>query len=181
MFEVELKFAVADLHVIAAKLRELGATLAEPVVQVDQYFAHPSRDFAETDEALRIRQVGQRNCITYKGPRLDATTKTRREIELPLVNGEDHADAFGELLASLGFSPAGIVRKTRRAARFAYDGWQVEAALDTVDGLGDFVELELQADQPQLDDARGVLSKLAGELGLTAGERRSYLELLQAK
>ena len=44
----------------------------------------PCRDFAQTDEALRIRTVGDTSFVTYKGPKLDATTKTRRELELPL-------------------------------------------------------------------------------------------------
>ncbi len=180
MYEVEQKFAVADLQSVADKLRDLGAAFADSVVQVDRYFAHPARNFSQTDEALRIRRVGERNCLTYKGPKIDPTTKTRREIELPLLAGEAQAAAVGELLAALGFSPAGVVRKTRRAAHLTCDGWNVEAALDTVDDLGGFVELEIQADAPQLDAARGVLAKLARGLGLADSERRSYLELLLA-
>ena len=53
----------------------------EPAEQVDTYFSHPARDFAATDEALRIRSIDQENFVTYKGPKLDATTKTRREID----------------------------------------------------------------------------------------------------
>ena len=74
---------------------ELGATIEPPVVQVDQYFAHPARDFAQTDEALRLRRVGKQNFITYKGSKIDATTKTRREIELPLAPGEEARRPMG--------------------------------------------------------------------------------------
>ena len=83
--EVEQKFAVPDLGQLQTRLLELGAKAGEPQLQVDQYFAHPARDFAQTDEALRIRRIGQSNFVTYKGPKIDATTKTRRELELPLV------------------------------------------------------------------------------------------------
>jgi len=76
-FEVEQKFPVADLADVENRLAALGATFVDEVVQVDRYFAHPSRDFAKTDEAIRIRQVGDANFITYNGPKIDTTTKTR--------------------------------------------------------------------------------------------------------
>jgi adenylate cyclase class 2 len=51
-------------------------------------------------------------------------------------------------------------------------------ALDDVEGLGAFVELELMAREDQLDAARAALSQLASQLQLAGSERRSYLELL---
>ncbi len=83
-YEVEMKFPAADLAELESRLAGLGATIAAPQSEVDVYFAHPARDFAKTDEALRIRRKGSLNFITYKGPKIDAATKTRREIELPL-------------------------------------------------------------------------------------------------
>ena len=56
-FEVEQKFALANPAAVADRLAELGATDAQTVVQVDRYFNHPARDFAQTDEALRLRRV----------------------------------------------------------------------------------------------------------------------------
>ena len=70
MYEVELKFRVADLPAVEGRLAALGARFAAPVEQVDRYFAHPARDFAQTDEALRLRRVGDEIAITWKGPRL---------------------------------------------------------------------------------------------------------------
>ena len=46
--------------------------------------------------------------------------------------------------------------------------------------VGRFAELEIQAPEEQLDAARTVLLQTAAELGLSASERRSYLELLLA-
>jgi len=84
MYEVELKFPVADLPALERRLAELAGRFYAPVDQVDRYFNHPCRDFAQTDEALRLRHHGDGVAITWKGPRIDAATKTRREIELPL-------------------------------------------------------------------------------------------------
>lgn len=177
-YEVEQKFPISDLAAVEVRLRDLGARFGEPVRQVDRYFAHPARNFAATDEALRIRRVGNENFITYKGPKLDAATKTRREIELPLPGGEEHLAQFTELLTALGFSVVAEVRKQRRSAKMFWRERAVEAVLDEVEELGTFVELEILADASQLDAARGTLASLATQLGLAKSERRSYLELL---
>jgi adenylate cyclase class 2 len=177
-YEVEQKFPVPDLSEIEKRLDALGARFETTVRQSDGYFAHPARDFSRTDEALRIRRVGDRNYVTYKGPKIDATTKTRREIELPLDSGDAGAGQFGELLGALGFTSVAEVEKTRRTATLLYQGRTVEVALDTVDGLGTFIELEMAADEESVASARELLATLATELALVDPERRSYLELL---
>ena len=177
-YEVEQKFPVGDLAGLEARLTSLGATIHESVRQVDRYFAHPSRDFAATDEALRIRRVGERNFVTYKGPKIDTATKTRREIERPIEPGAAGAAALAELLEALGFRAVAQVRKQRRRAVIPWQGRQVEGALDEVDTLGTFVELELTADEQQLPAAQAAIRSLADHLGLSGSQRRSYLELL---
>lgn len=180
--EVEQKFPVADVLPFVERLTLLGAVWGEPIVQVDSYFAHPARDFAQTDEALRIRRVGEQNFVTYKGPKLDALTKTRRELELPIAGGELGYDHFAELLVALGFRRVADVRKSRRPGALRWNGQHVEIALDQVERVGSFVELEISADESQLDAARQTLLRLAEELALPTPERRSYLEmLLQAR
>jgi adenylate cyclase class 2 len=178
--EVEQKFPVADLAALAARLAALGAPVSPPQTEVDLYFAHPARDFAKTDEALRIRRKGQSHYLTYKGPKIDATTKTRREIELPLGSEEGSAAAWTELLKMLGFSPVAEVRKSRRKAGVAWQGRQIEASLDEVERLGTFAELELVVEENDLEPAKACIASLAAALGLVGGQRRSYLELLLA-
>ena len=188
--EVEQKYVVDDFTAIEAKLAELDARVGPPVEQCDRYFAHPSRDFAETDEALRIRRCGHQSFITYKGPKLDATTKTRRELELPLAaeeaTSEKVVEQFAELLTALGFTPVAEVRKHRRQATLDWQNQFVRVVLDSVDGLGaggsgTFVELELVVDEAEQSAATSVIESLAVHLGLTRVERRSYLELLLEK
>lgn len=175
--EVERKFPVDDLEAFAARLASDEIELGAPTRQVDAYFGHPSRDFGQTDEALRTRSVGAVNYITYKGPKLDAITKTRQEIELPLGEGTEVATRFGELLLALGFRRVGTVAKSRRVAKIPWEGEEVEIALDQVDGLGNFVELEVGADEAGLDRARDRLASLAAHLSLNRDERRGYLQI----
>jgi adenylate cyclase class 2 len=180
-FEVEQKHRVGDKTALVAKLTKRGATLCDAIVQSDCYFAHPARDFARTDEALRIRTVGAASFVTYKGPKLDAATKTRRELELPLAPSDADGSQFAELLSALGFTPVATVRKQRQEFHVAYDGRDVEVALDEVDGVGTYVELELMSDEAGLESAKAVIAALASKLELGPSERRSYLELLLAK
>jgi adenylate cyclase class 2 len=180
-YEVEQKHSVSDVAALVSRLKEQGASFGDPIQQSDQYFAHPCRDFAKTDEALRIRTVGSSSFVTYKGPKLDTTTKTRREIELPLDPNDTDGSRFAELLVALGFTPVAVVRKQRHPFRISLDENNVEGALDDVVGLGSFVELELQADDSTLDAARRTISRLASDLDIGPSERRSYLELLLEK
>ncbi len=180
-FEVEQKHHVDDLNALVTKLVDRGTELGPAVVQVDEYFAHPARDFTRTDEALRIRTLSGASFITYKGPKLDSETKTRRELELPLCPGDVGGRRFAELLAALGFTPVAIVRKQRRTFHLDHEGRQVEGALDEVDSVGVYVELEVTTGEADLPLAQRIVSSLANELELGASERRSYLELLLAK
>jgi len=179
-FEVEQKFRVKSLEPVERALRELGAHPGDAVQQVDVYFAHPVRDFSQTDEAFRLRRIGEQNIVTYKGPKIDAQTKTRREIELELPSCEEAADQFRELMEALGFQPVATVVKQRREWQVASGTASTNVALDEVAGVGSFVEVEQMAAASDIEAVQRQLATLADQLGLdlAANERRSYLELL---
>ena len=181
IFEVEQKFEVLEVDVLEQTLLAMGAVIEDPVVQFDRYFTHPSRDFSNTDEAFRIRSVGDENFITYKGPKVSKTTKTRREIELPIAPGSKQAARFIELIEALGFRIVRTVRKQRRPTTILWQGQSVEVALDRVDTLGTFVELELAVDSVNIENAQETIVALARKLLLSNPERRSYLEMVMEK
>ena len=177
-YEVELKFRVPDLAAFSRQLAGQGTPISLSQEEIDVYFAHPARDFVRTDEALRIRRKADANYITYKGPKIDATTKTRREIELTLGTGDDAFQSWKSLLEAIGFRPVAEVRKSRRKATVPWQGRTVDVSLDDVAGVGTFVEFELVAEEADVEAARMCITSLAESLGRTQGERRSYLEML---
>ncbi len=178
-YEVEQKYRVADLESIRRAMADRGASVQEAITQVDTYFAHPSRDFAATDEALRIRRVGEANVVTYKGPKIDATTKTRQEIELAIASGSEGAELAGQMFVALGFRRVADVSKVRQTFCIEHDQQSIEIAADQIEGLGSFVELEIVVEgEEAVEAARQSLAAFADELGLAEVERRSYLELL---
>src|SRR6478752_7666215 len=82
MLEVEIRYRTHDRAGVIARLIEWGAVFAENRIDVDQYFNPPGRDLKTSDEAFRLRRIGDSSCLTYKGPRRDTETKTRTEIEV---------------------------------------------------------------------------------------------------
>jgi len=203
MFEVEIKVP-ADVDAVRERLREAGAERVDARRQRDAYYDAPHRDFAETDEALRVRRetplpegispvdapqesagseagtndpptASETTKITYKGPLLDEGSKTRAEHETEVADPE----AAAGILSGLGFEPAATVEKRREF--WAYDGFTV--TLDAVDGLGEFVEVERSvADEGAIEAVRDDALDALDRLGLDGAEqiRTSYLGLLLA-
>lgn len=177
-YEVELKFPLDEPEEVLSRLVALGAERREEIRQVDRYFNHPSRDFAQTDEAFRIRSMGEKNLAAYKGPLVDPHSKTRRELEVPLGEGGTNAERFVEVLAALGFEEIQSVGKSRVPFALQWEGRTLEVVLDEVDGLGTFLEIETFADEARREEARDSILRLAERLELRNAERRSYLRLL---
>jgi adenylate cyclase class 2 len=198
MIEVEAKFRLSDVEAFEHLLISLGGSLPGRLLhQSDEYFQHPCRSFDQTDEALRLRTVAEASpsgeaCpeqleLCYKGPRLDPSTKTRREIEfttlaLAAETGtpqKQSVEALRNILLTLGFSSAGWVRKKRRAFDILFENQSVCVSVDYVDGLPPFAELEIVCSESQRAEATSRILRLAETLGLRDSERRSYLELLE--
>src|SRR3712207_4870783 len=91
-------------------------------IDTDRYFNAPDRDFARTDEAVRVRSIGARNFATYKGPKRDRQTKTRTEIEVPLGDGAEVARQFQQFLSHLGYRFVAEVRKHRAIYQLSREG-----------------------------------------------------------
>ncbi|WP_166827968.1 class IV adenylate cyclase [Thalassoroseus pseudoceratinae] len=178
-YEVELKFPLTNVEDVQRRLADLGARPDKTCEQVDTYFAHPQRDFATTDEALRVRRQGNDVCITYKGRRDPGPVKSRREIELPVGAGDEHsASELADLLTLLGFQAVHDVVKHREFYQLHWQDRQLEICLDQVQDLGDFLEIETLADEADRDAAAAVVLSLAKHLELGEPESASYLHLL---
>lgn len=176
-YEVELKYAVSDVPQLLAKLEQFGLQFGEAVEEHDTFYQHPAKDFAATDECLRIRHRAGAYAVTYKGPKVDRETKTRLEIELYLTDNAKNARQWDRLLQALEFHPVAELTKTRRSAEWVDREQTFALSIDHIDGLGDFLELETIADEAQLDDARRRIQSFADMLELKEPITASYLEL----
>lgn len=177
MIEVEVKAKIDNFEDMEKKLNELGALKTKKEFQEDLYFNSPVVDFAKTDEALRIRTTKENDntniFITYKGPKIDKNSKTRKEIEMGIEDSEKCAGIF----EAIGFKKVRAVRKNRQY--FTYQNFEI--SLDDVEGLDPYMEIEIALeDGSDYNDAQNSIFKLFEKLGITDGfERTSYLELLE--
>ena len=198
MYEVEVKVP-ADLAAVRERLADAGADHVATVAQADTYFDAPHREFAETDEALRVRRVAtaspdferdrplpalvdavldgeycadSESRVTYKGPLVEVESKTREEFETGVGDG----DTARELFARLGFEPAATVRKLREKHRVG----EFSVLLDAVEDVGEYVEVETEVGgEADVEAARESAYDRLESLGLDHGDqvRTSYLGL----
>lgn len=169
--EIEIKAHCVDHLSVINRLISMGGKFIRRTDERDIYFNHPSRNFIETDEALRIRKSGDNIILTYKGPKQPGKVKTRIEEEVTISD----YNRMHEILIRLGFRPVREVKKSRDTYRYN----DISVCIDIVEGLGGYVELEkIGSDAARIENE---LLKLAAGLGLKSFEKRSYLELLEEK
>ncbi|MCX8000634.1 MAG: class IV adenylate cyclase [Leptospiraceae bacterium] len=163
--EVEAKFRLKPG--VEEKIKKI-AKFFEEKEEFDVYLSHPCRDFAKTDEALRLR-VEKKVKLTYKGPKIDAETKSREEVNVVVNDFEETL----KLLEFLGFKKFRTVKKLRKIYRMD----NAIICVDSVEGLGDFIEIEVEGGLERKEE----IFKIAEMLGYTKAEsvRLSYLEMLE--
>ena len=174
VIEVETKIVVSNLPEIADRLRSLGASYLGGSFQRDTYLNAPHCDYAKTDEALRVRETKSGTEITYKGPKQQKSgSKARTEITLSVASAEDAI----RLLTAAGFFVSEIVKKERE--EYSYDGTTI--ALDRVEGLGTYIEIEVLTDE-DIPAANRKIESVKKELNISGTHiPESYLELLFTK
>lgn len=187
MIEVEVKLPLRrqekteERDRITVVLCSMGFRKAARFRQRDTYFDNEAGEIRGGGKALRIRETEDlmKGVVTaelnFKGPRMDQVSMTRQELETEV----GQAETGRRILAALGFSPVlpEVVKE-----RTEYCREEITAALDRVEGLGDFLELEILADE-ETENGKVLqkLEELLGELGYQMGDTvtRSYLSMLQ--
>ncbi|WNY28224.1 hypothetical protein MmiEs2_04080 [Methanimicrococcus stummii] len=177
MYEIEVKIKVSHAEIKKDIIGE-GAVFSGTEEQKDTYFNSPVRDFAQTDEALRIRSVNGEGEITYKGKKIDTISKTRPEYNSPV-----DADEMKEILLALGYFVSGAVNKRREV----YEWNNFAIGFDEVEGLGEFIEVESNlrdaADKAEIQKEIGRIFEFLGKYNLSEKDSitTSYLEMVLEK
>lgn len=161
--EIEVKYYIADLKALEAKLKSLGARLAQPRThEVNLRFDTGDEGLKRSYQVLRLRQ-DQIARLTYKGPsHFQDGARFRQEIEFQVSDFE----AARRFLEALGYQVSMMYEKYRAA----YELDEVEITLDELP-YGNFAELE----GPNPDALRGVNEKLG--LNWEARAAESYTVL----
>ncbi len=177
MIEVEKKYRLpADAQGVVERIREL-CSLSKAVRQTDLVYLNgisSFRDFTPGDPVLRCRSVDDDVTFTVKRKIPEGGVW---EVELPVNDvGVDRVEDF---MCCLGWNLVARIIKTRRTAQ-ADD---ITIVVDDVEGLGQFVELEvLVAATEEVNRVLRDISQLCAKLGILKDweEPRKYDELLIA-
>lgn len=180
MIEVEVKLPISDKERVEQGLKSIGFILGKLLKESDIYYNSAVYDLKKKDMALRIRSCEDmisgktKTVITYKGPKLDDISMTRKELETKV----EDAEVLQEILSGIGFQPVCPVIKLRQY----YHMNNMTACVDQVEKLGDFLELELIVEVEEerksaLIQIENILKTLGHDLSETT--RTSYLSMLQ--
>ncbi|MBX7546679.1 class IV adenylate cyclase [Streptomyces sp. tea 10] len=152
--EVERKRRLPDEDdgsFVARMLTGLGWQPDTPVTEVDTYYSRPDVDYMQTVECLRVRRRGDFCEITYKPPSTEATHSSGGVIskkETNVLLAFDQAQRADQLLENIGMRRLVQVRKHRAAYRHPQHP-NVSVNIDTVAGVGVFVETEVISADPE--------------------------------
>lgn len=133
--ESELKIPVRNLGEVRSRLRAIDARCVQPPQrEVNLLFDTPDDRLASHGQVLRLRTVGGRQLMTFKGAAsYRGTVKEREEVEVEVSNAESTAELFGRL----GLHVTMRYEKDRET-------WLVDSTAVTLDHtpMGDYVEIE---------------------------------------
>lgn len=179
MIEVEIKIPLTNRNELEEMLESSKFVKGRRIREADTYFNSDYYNLRKMDQALRVRccenlLTGEvETLITYKGPKMDEVSMTRKELETEVGD----ASICIEMIQALGFYIISNVDKIRQY----YHRNNVALCLDQVDGLGDFLELEILAEnESDKEQALDQLYDILSELGLKKEDtiQTSYLAML---
>lgn len=181
--EVERKFALPDADLLRKKLVERDAKLkaGSPTRQVDTYYNAPHRDFLALEsisEWLRVRVEGHGASLNFKlWHPIDGVIKTHADEYETTVSDPE---AVRRILTALDFTEMVTVDKNREEYVFMNDGAPVIVAIDTIEGMGAFVEFEFTGDASGPEDAAAQLDTFIADLDVELGEQinRGYPHMM---
>jgi predicted adenylyl cyclase CyaB len=162
---VEIKAKIADAAGLAARLSELEAESLGTLDQTDSFFAAASG-------RLKLRECAGREAELIHYHRDDATAPRESNYEIAPVAEPERLKAL--LGAALGL--LGVVRKRRRL----YMMGQTRVHLDSVESLGEYMELEVVLREGQTSaEGRDIARSLQKTLGIADNDlvARAYFDL----
>jgi adenylate cyclase, class 2 len=168
--EVEIKIKVDSLENIRKEVSKLGE-LVKSIKQIDEYYIPCHRDFFDQKphptEWLRIRTNPDKVVFEYDksiNKKADGDQDYAEEYETEILN----PDEFRKILNFLDFKKIIAVDKKR-------EYWMcndIEVALDEINGLGFFVEVEAKGDFESLVEAKIACINFLKKIGIEDVENK---------
>jgi predicted adenylyl cyclase CyaB len=165
---IEIKARARNFDEIRRRAQELSDTPAEVIPQEDTFFNTPHGRLK-----LRVLSEDQGQLIYYTRPDQEGPKRSDYHIS----RTSDPANL--KRVLELAYGIRGVVRKTR----YLYLVGQTRVHLDDVEGLGQFLELEVVMREGQSDaEGQSVAEELMAGLGVERSEllEGAYMDLLES-
>jgi adenylate cyclase, class 2 len=108
--EIEIKFRVADLRVLARKLRGAGFRIVTPRThEMNTLYDLPGGVLRKRKELLRLRHYGSERTLTHKARKKTGRHSSREELETGVLDGKK----MDAILRVLGYAPSFSYEKFR--------------------------------------------------------------------
>ena len=164
---IEIKAHVRDLAGLRSRAEAVSDTPVQVIPQEDTFFHTPKG-------RLKLRQLRPdlAQLVYYERPDQDGPKRSNYHIF------ETHDPAGLKTTLSLALGVRGVVRKTR----YLYLAGQTRIHLDDVEGLGQFMELEVVLGDGQSDaDGQSIAEDLMARLGVQPEDllEGAYIDLLE--
>ena len=164
---IEIKARVRDFEEIRARAEKLSDTPVQAIPQEDTFF-----NVEKGRLKLRILAPDQSQLIYYTRP--DQEGPKRSDYHITRSPDPENLKRVLELACGI----RGVVRKTR----YLYLVGQTRVHLDDVEGLGQFMELEVVLEEGQSDaEGQRIAEELMSALGVERGDLidGAYMDLLE--
>jgi len=165
MVEIEVKIKVKDLNAAEEKILQLGAKLdKERFFEENILYDFPNETLYKKRQALRLRKIGKKTFLTFKGP----PQKSRKfKIRVEYETEVKHQKQLKKILKSIGLVPVFDYQKHRTVFRKG----SLKICLDET-SIGNFMEMEGE---------RNKIVKFAKALGFSKDEfiKLDYVQLIK--
>lgn len=166
---VEIKARVHDFSALRSRAEQLSDTVVQVIPQVDTFFF-------TAKGRLKLRELGPSNgqLVYYERP--DRGGPKRSDYHI--FETRDPEPLKTALTLALGVR--GVVRKVRHL----YLVGQTRLHLDNVEGLGQFMELEVVLRPPQSEsEGQAIAAGLMSRLGIDQADllKGAYMDMLESR
>lgn len=170
---IEIKATLHNKQDIISQLKTITNTEGEVIIQHDTFYKVP-------DGRLKMRIFPDKSSVLihYHRPNI-AGPKLSKYIKYH-IEGPDQ-DTQTDVLQSVLLNSLGVLGEVKKT-RLLFMIGQTRVHVDTVERLGDFIELEVVLNETQsTDDGQDIANEIMNKLGISEKDllTHAYIDMLQ--
>ena len=145
IIELEASYHLEKEHNILEKIKKENFEFLADITEEDTYYTDKDMTFIEDRICLRIRKTNEDSLeLTYK-PKTDNSTEKygKREVNLK-IDPKEYTD-IKYIIEELGYIEYVSFKKHRKIYSKEINNFIHNIMLDNIEGVGDFIELEILA------------------------------------